>query len=63
MFSDRDPVFKPRDGQRLASIVLNGRFYLVKGAGHYLQEDAAEEVAAQIKKFLEDEVGRKDRES
>lgn len=60
MFSDRDPVFKPRDGQHLADVVPNGRFYLVKGAGHYLQEDAADEVAEQIKKFLEAQAGQKD---
>lgn len=59
MFSDGDPVFKPEEGQRIASMVPNGRFHLVKGAGHYLQEDASEEVAGRIVSFLRNEMAGK----
>jgi len=52
MFSDRDLVFKPDEGQRIADMVPNGRFKLVPGAGHYLQEDAGEEVAEDMIAFL-----------
>jgi len=45
MFSDRDIAFKPEEGQRIAGMVPNGRFHLVRNAGHYLQEDAGGEIA------------------
>ena len=42
MFSDRDIAFKVEDGERIAGMVPNGRFHLVRNAGHYLQEDAGD---------------------
>ena len=45
MFPDGDIAFKPEEGQRIASMVPNGRFHLVRNVGHYLQEDAGEEIA------------------
>ncbi len=55
MFSDRDIVFKVEEGQRIASMVPDGRFHLVRNAGHYLQEDAGEEIADRVVTFLRDE--------
>ncbi len=55
MFSDKDFAFKPEEGRRIADMVPNGRFQLVENAGHYLQEDAGEEVAERIVNFLRDE--------
>ena len=55
MFSDRDIAFKPTEGQRIAGMVPNGRFQVVRNAGHYLQEDAGEEIAQRIVTFLRDE--------
>ena len=55
MFSDRDIAFKPDEGQHIASIVPNGRFHLVRNAGHYWQEDAGEKIADRIVTFLRDE--------
>ncbi|MCH7713856.1 MAG: alpha/beta fold hydrolase [Chloroflexi bacterium] len=52
MFSDRDVAFKADEGQRIAEMVPNGRFKLVPGAGHYLQEDAGEDIAAEMISFL-----------
>ncbi len=55
MFSDRDIVFKVDEGQRITQMVANGRFEVVRNAGHYLQEDAGEEIAERMVTFLRDE--------
>lgn len=55
MFSDGDIAFKPEEGERIAAMVPNGRFQLVRNAGHYLQEDAGEEIAERMVTFLRDE--------
>ncbi len=55
MFSDKDIAFKVEEGQRIADMVPNGRFQVVRDAGHYLQEDAGEEIAARMITFLRDE--------
>ncbi len=55
MFSDKDIAFKVEEGQRIAKMVPNGRFQVVHNAGHYLQEDAGEEIAERMITFLRDE--------
>ena len=55
MFSDGDIAFKVAEGQRIADMVPNGRFQVVRNAGHYLQEDAGEEIAERMVTFLRDE--------
>lgn len=55
MFSDKDIAFTVEEGQRIASMVPNGRFQVVRDAGHYLQEDAGEEIAERMVTFLQDE--------
>ena len=55
MFSDKDMIFKVAEGQRIASMVPNGRFQVVRNAGHYLQEDAGAEIAERMVTFLRDE--------
>ena len=55
MFSDGDIAFKPTEGQRIAEMVPDGRFQVVRNAGHYLQEDAGEEIAQRMVTFLRDE--------
>ena len=55
MFSDKDIAFKVEEGQRIAGMVPNGRFEAVRNAGHYLQEDAGEEIAERMVTFLRDE--------
>ena len=55
MFSDKDLAFKVEHGQRIADMVPNGRFQVVENAGHYLQEDAGEEIAERMVTFLRDE--------
>ena len=55
MSSDGDIAFKPTEGQRIAEMVPDGRFQVVRNAGHYLQEDAGEEIAQRMVTFLRDE--------
>ena len=52
IWSDGDLAWKPAEGARIAQLVPNGRFHLVHNAGHFLQEDAGEEVATTIIRFL-----------
>ena len=56
MFSDKDIAFKVADGERIAKMVPNGRFKVIRNAGHFLQEDAGEELADNIVEFLGNEV-------
>ena len=56
MFSDKDIAFKVPDGQAIAKMVPNGRFKVIRDAGHFLQEDAGEEIAENIVEFLASEV-------
>ncbi len=55
MFSDGDIAFKVDEGRRIAESVPNGRFEIVRHAGHYLQEDAGEEIAERMVTFLREE--------
>ena len=53
LFSDSDPIFSPRVAERLAELIPGALpAETVANAGHFLQEDAGEEVAARIVEFL-----------
>ena len=53
-FSDSDPVFPLRAGERLAERIPGaGPFVPIEGASHFLQEDKGEQIAAVILAFLE----------
>ena len=53
MFSDSDPVFSPRAGERFAELIPGaGPAEVVEGAGHFLQEDAGEHIADRIVTFV-----------
>ena len=54
-YSDKDIVFKPKDGRAISEMVPNGRFHLIEDAGHYLQEDAGEEIVEHMIPFLKNE--------
>lgn len=56
IWSDGDMAWKPDEGERIASLVPDGSFHLVHNAGHFLQEDAGEEVAHCILDFLHNRV-------
>ncbi len=55
MFADKDPAFKAKEGQRIASMVPDGRFHLVENAKHFMPEDAGGEIASRMIAFLRDE--------
>lgn len=54
MWADGDMAWKPNEGARIAQLVPDGEFYLVSNAGHFLQEDAGEEVARRMIRFMEE---------
>jgi haloalkane dehalogenase len=54
LFGDSDPIFAPRVAERIAEWMPGALpAELVENAGHFVQEDAGEEVAARIVEFLE----------
>lgn len=53
LFSTEDPIFSPSVGERLAAMIPGAvPLQLVENAGHFLQEDQGETVAAHIVEFL-----------
>ena len=53
-FSDSDPIFAPRVAERIAELLPNAELQEpVAGAGHFLQEDAGEEVGERIAAWLQ----------
>ena len=53
LFSDSDPIFSTDAARRLASRIPGaGPAEIVKGAGHFLQEEKGEEIAERIARFL-----------
>jgi haloalkane dehalogenase len=55
LFSDTDPIFSPRVAERFSQLIPGALpAETVANAGHFLQEDAGEEIAARIVRFLGD---------
>jgi haloalkane dehalogenase len=55
VFSDSDPIFSPRVGERFAELLPGaGPAETVAGAGHFLQEDKGEELGERIARWLGD---------
>jgi haloalkane dehalogenase len=53
LFSDSDPIFSTVAAEHMASRIPGaGRAEIVSGAGHFLQEEKGEEIAARIVRFL-----------
>jgi haloalkane dehalogenase len=53
LFSDSDPIFSPRDAERLAERIPGAEpAETIAGAGHFLQEDKGEELGARIARWL-----------
>jgi haloalkane dehalogenase len=54
-FSDSDPIFSPKAGQRFVDLIPGAReLCVIEGAAHFLQEDKGEAIAAEINRFLAD---------
>ena len=52
-FSDSDPIFSPRVAERIAELIPGAELQEpVPGAGHFLQEDAGEEVGQRVAAWL-----------
>jgi haloalkane dehalogenase len=53
LFSDSDPIFSPEAAERMASRIPGaGPAEIVSDAGHFLQEEKGDEIAARITRFL-----------
>jgi haloalkane dehalogenase len=53
VFSDSDPIFSPRVGERFAELIPGAELgEPLAGAGHFLAEDAGEELGARIAGWL-----------
>jgi haloalkane dehalogenase len=53
-FGDSDPVFSPRVAERIAELIPGAELQdPIRGAGHFLQEDAGEEVGQRIAAWLQ----------
>jgi haloalkane dehalogenase len=53
MFSDQDPIFPVTAGQRFQQLIPGARFKVIEGAGHFLQEEKGETIAAEMLSFME----------
>jgi haloalkane dehalogenase len=52
-FSDSDPIFPPKAGQRFVDLIPGAQeLVVIEGAAHFLQEDQGEQIAAEINRFL-----------
>ena len=52
-FSDSDPIFTPKAGQRFVDLVPGaGELRVIEGGAHFLQEDRGAEIAAEMNSFL-----------
>lgn len=51
-WGERDPFFPVAVGQRSAAVIPGARFRLYEGAGHFLPEERADEVAADLLELL-----------
>jgi haloalkane dehalogenase len=53
IFSDADPIFSPRVGERFAELIPGAELgEPLAGAGHFLQEDKGEELGERIARWL-----------
>jgi haloalkane dehalogenase len=53
LFSDSDPIFSPRVADRFVELIPGALpAEIVEGAGHFLQEDAGEQIGERIARFV-----------
>jgi haloalkane dehalogenase len=52
-FSDSDPIFTPKAGQRFVDLIPGAdELCVIEGGAHFLQEDCGEQIAAEVNRFL-----------
>ena len=51
-WGDGDPAFRTKECRRFESLFPNNRLRVLKGAGHFIQEDASGEMSAEIRGWL-----------
>ncbi len=52
-FSDSDPIFTPKAGQRFVDLIPGAEeLVVIEGGAHFLQEDRGEQIAVAINRFL-----------
>ena len=55
LFGDSDPIFPPEVADRIAELIPGALpAETIANSGHFVQEDAGEEFAARIVRFLEE---------
>jgi haloalkane dehalogenase len=52
MFSDQDPIFSVAVGRRFQQLIPGAGFKVIERAGHFLQEEKGETIAAEILSFM-----------
>jgi haloalkane dehalogenase len=58
VWGDRDVAFRKAELRRFEQLLPRHRTVLLRGAGHYIQEDAPEEIAAAIERWWTEDVER-----
>lgn len=58
VWGDRDIAFRDTERRRFEEIFPTHHTVVLRGAGHYIQEDAPEEIVAAIREWWEREAGR-----
>ena len=48
LWGDRDPAFREAERSRFEQTFPEHRTVILRGAGHFIQEDAADEIVAEI---------------
>jgi len=56
VWGDRDDAFRDVERQRFETVFPTHRTVILQGAGHYIQEDAAEEIAQAIAQWWDKDV-------
>jgi haloalkane dehalogenase len=56
VWGDRDVAFKAAERERFEATFVRHRTHILHGAGHYIQEDAGEEIALAVRAWWDDEV-------
>lgn len=56
VWGDRDPAFRIRERRRWEEVFPEHRTVILKGASHYIQEDASDEIVAAVREWWPDSV-------